>query len=513
MTIENSPYDLVIVGGGINGAGIARDAAGRGLKVLLCEQDDLASHTSSASTKLVHGGLRYLEHYAFGLVRKALREREVLLRAAPHLIRPMRFVMPHSKGLRPRWMLRAGLFLYDHLGGRKLLPGSHGINLRSHIAGDALQRHLLHAYEYSDCWVDDARLVVLNARAAAEQGARIMTRTACVAADRGTTHWTVHLRSTVSGREFTATARALVNAAGPWVSRLLAELTPASHRRPVRLVKGSHVVVPRLFAHDYAYVFQNPDRRIVFAIPYEGDYTLIGTTEETFEGDPGDVDISEAEIAYLCDTANRHFTQQIAPAELVWTFSGVRPLYDDAAENASAVTRDYVLDLDSSGGQAPLLSIFGGKITTYRKLAEESIALLSKPLGITAANWTAAATLPGGDMANADFNRWMTAMARTYPFLPEPLLHQYAHRYGTRMTALLGSATSLQDLGEDLGSGIHGAELAHLMEHEWALTANDVLWRRTKLGLHVSADTRRRLSDWFDRKTASATAAAKPGSP
>lgn len=509
MTTENTDYDLVIVGGGINGAGIARDTAGRGLKVLLCEQHDLGSHTSSSSTKLIHGGLRYLEYHGFGLVRKSLKEREVLLRAAPHIIWPMRFVMPHSKGLRPRWLIRAGLFLYDNLGGRKLLPRSRSIRLRRHAAGTPLQEHLTRGYEYSDCCVHDSRLVVLNAMDAAQRGARILTRTACISAERGDRHWMVRLRNTFTGEESAVRCRALVNAAGPWVSRFLENVAESQQGKQVRLIKGSHIVVHQLFEHAYCYTFQNPDRRIVFAIPYEGAYTLIGTTDELFEGDPATVEISRAEIDYLCETANRHFSRQITPADIAWTYAGVRPLYDDAAENASAITRDYVLDLDQSGMQAPILSIFGGKITTYRKLAEQAIALLEKPLGVKTIGWTADSPLPGGNIPNADIHRWLAEMATAYPFLPEPLLQRYGRCYGTRMTTLLGTATSLEDLGEDLGSHVYAAELFYLTRHEWAETADDVLWRRTKLGLHVTAATRGKVIAWLDRRTAQSSQAAQ----
>jgi len=507
MPADTTTYDLVIVGGGINGAGIARDAAGRGLKVLLCERDDLASHTSSNSTKLIHGGLRYLEYYEFSLVRKSLMEREVLMRAAPHIIWPMRFVMPHSEGLRPRWMIRAGLFLYDNLGGRKLLPRSKGIKLARHPAGGPLQDRLTRGYEYSDCWVEDSRLVVLNAMDARARGARIMTRTMCTDARRGRDQWTVELKDTFTSEKTHVTCRALVNAAGPWVSNFLTDVTnTATDDRKVRLIKGSHIVVPQLFTHDYSYIFQNPDGRIVFAIPYEGPYTLIGTTDALFEGDPSTVTISDEEIDYLCTATNSYFTRQITAGDIAWTYSGVRPLYDDAAENASAITRDYVLDLDKARDKAPLLSIFGGKITTYRKLAEEVIELLAKPLGLTQPKWTDTPALPGGDMPNADFHGWLKSAGQTYGFLPEDLLLRYGRRYGTRLKTLVGPAQSLADLGENLGDDVYTAELEYLIRHEWAMVADDVLWRRSKLGMHISDETRQRVVEWFEKRDGAATA-------
>lgn len=505
MTEENTLYDLVIVGGGINGAGIARDAAGRGLRVLLCERDDLAGHTSSASTKLIHGGLRYLEYYEFGLVRKALKEREVLLRAAPHIIWPMRFVMPHTRSLRPRWMIRAGLFLYDHLGGRSRLPGSKGLKLAADPAGEPLRPEFTDGFAYSDCWVQDSRLVVLNAQDAAERGAEILTRTACVSARREGSHWTVELQDQQSGATRDVKARALVNAAGPWVSRFLSSVTGKSEEtadKHVRLVKGSHLVVPRLFDHDQAYLLQNDDRRVIFVIPYEHDYTLIGTTDEAFEGEPRSLSISAAETEYLCETINHYFRRAITPDDVVWSYAGVRPLYDDAAADASAVTRDYVLDLDTTDNQPPLLSVFGGKITTYRTLAEDVLAQLAPSLALTARPWTAHAALPGGDIPAADFDTWLAGMGADYPFLPPDLLWRYGRNYGTRMHALVGGASSLGELGEHLGDGIYAAELDYLIRYEWAQNADDVLWRRSRMGLHVSEDTRLAIEAWFSQRGA-----------
>jgi glycerol-3-phosphate dehydrogenase len=485
-------YDLVIVGGGINGAGIARDAVGRGFSVLLCEQDDLAAHTSSASTKLIHGGLRYLEHYEFSLVSKALSEREVLLRAAPHIIWPLRFVMPHVDTLRPAWMIRLGLFLYDHIGKRKLLPGSEGVRLRNHPAGRSLKPGLRKGFVYSDCWVQDARLVVLNALDAAERGATVLPRTRCVAAERGADRWRVTLRPAAGGAPRTVTAGCLVNAAGPWVKSFLEQAAGVQTDVRVRLVKGSHIVVPRLFDHGYCYIFQNPDQRIVFAIPYEQDYTLVGTTDVPFDGDPSEVEIDTDEVEYLCGTINRYFLNQIAPNDVVWTYSGVRPLYDERGEeDVSAVTRDYLLALDRA--QAPVLSVFGGKITTYRKLAEEALTEIESVLGERRSAWTAQVPLPGGDIADADFDAFLKESGARYPWLPHGLLLRYARNYGTRIDRLLGGARQLADLGEHFGGDLYDREVAYLVEHEWGRTAEDILWRRSKLGLRLTADQVTRL--------------------
>ncbi len=514
MAKTNETHDLVVVGGGINGAGIARDAAGRGLRVLLCERDDLAAHTSSASTKLIHGGLRYLEYYEFSLVRKALKEREVLLRAAPHIIWPMRFIMPHTRDLRPRWMIRLGLFLYDHLGGKSSLARSGSIKLQEHPAGSALNADFRDGYIYSDCWVQDSRLVTLNALDAAERGADIRPRTSCTAARRNGDRWQVELLDETDGTTTMVHARAVVNAAGPWVSSFLQSITGEQERqggKQVRLVKGSHLVVPRLFEHDQAYLLQNPDGRVVFVIPYEHDYTLIGTTDEAFTGDPRSIRISEAETIYLCDTVKRYFRRTVTPADVVWSYAGVRPLYDDQAANASAVTRDYVLDLDAREGEAPLLSVFGGKITTYRTLAEDVLAQLAEPLGITALPWTAGSVLPGGDIPDADFGAWLDPLAQDYPFLPSDLLWRYARNYGTRIHTLVGDAKSLQGLGEHLGDGIYAAELDYLIRYEWARTPDDVLWRRSRMGLHVTEATRQAIDAWFTSNATPALNAAMRG--
>ncbi|MGF1624380.1 MAG: glycerol-3-phosphate dehydrogenase [Alphaproteobacteria bacterium] len=486
----------------MNGAGIARDAAGQGLSVLLCERDDLAGATSSASTKLVHGGLRYLEYYEFRLVREALIEREVLLRAAPHIIWPMRFVLPHNRSMRPAWLVRLGLFLYDHLGGRKLLPGSRGLNLRRHPYGLPLQPAFGRGFEYSDCWVEDSRLVALNARDAADRGATILTRTALVGARRSGSLWDCVLEADGGARRWTVQARALVNAGGPWVAEILNQRTGQNTRSNVRLVKGSHIVVPRLHDGDQAYILQNDDRRIVFVIPYQGDFSLIGTTDLPYEGDPAAVSIDDEEIGYLCDVVNRHFRHQIELQDVVWTYSGVRPLYDDGADDPSAVTRDYVLELDGEEGRAPLLSVFGGKITTYRKLAEHALEKLMPALGGSARRWTADAALPGGEIPEADFTGFLNQVRRRFPWLPEGLVWRLARAYGTRIDRLIGCAGSLAELGQDFGGGLHEAELRYLVDQEFARTAQDVLWRRSKLGLHVGPETREAVARWLEAREA-----------
>ncbi|KAB0634697.1 glycerol-3-phosphate dehydrogenase [Burkholderia latens] len=487
MTQPNR-YDLLVVGGGINGAGIARDAAGRGLSVLLCEQDDLASHTSSSSTKLIHGGLRYLEYNEFGLVRKALQERETLLRAAPHIMWPLRFVMPHMPNLRPAWLIRIGLFLYDHLAKRELLPGSRGIDMRRHAAGKPLIDSIKRGFVYSDGWVDDARLVVLNALDAKERGAEILTRTKLVSAERRGDEWEARLQH-ADGSIRVVYARAVANAAGPWVGDVLHGALGRGAHHSVRLVKGSHIITRRLFEHDHAYIFQNPDKRIIFAIPYEHDFTLIGTTDVEYTSDPAKVAIDRDETQYLCDSINRYFKRKISPADVHWTYSGVRPLLEDEnAANASAVTRDYRLEMDDGAG-APLLSVFGGKITTFRKLAEEAGDLLCRALGRDAKTWTAGAPLPGGDIANAKFDVFADAFAKRHPWLPAALARRYARAYGTRAERVVDGATSLADLGTEVAPGLFDAELRYLRDVEWATCARDVLWRRSKLGLHVAPGT------------------------
>jgi glycerol-3-phosphate dehydrogenase len=506
---QQNRYDLLVVGGGINGAGIARDAAGRGLSVLLCEQDDLASHTSSCSTKLIHGGLRYLEYKEFGLVRKALQERETLLRAAPHIMGPLRFVMPHMPNLRPAWLIRLGLFLYDHLARRELLPGSRGIDLRRHAAGAPLVDSIKRGFVYSDGWVDDARLVVLNALDAQERGARILTRTRLETAERRDGEWVAQLRQP-DGERLTVHARAIANAAGPWVGDVLHGPLGRGAQHSVRLVKGSHIVTKRLFDHDHAYIFQNPDKRIIFAIPYEQDYTLIGTTDVEYHHDPAKVAIDRDETLYLCESINRYFKRKISPADVHWTYSGVRPLLEEeGADNPSAVTRDYRLELDDTQG-APLLSVFGGKITTFRKLAEEAADLLGRALGASAGAWTAGVALPGGDIANARFAPFAEAFAKRHPWLPAGLARRYARAYGTRAERVLGNARSLAELGAPVAPGLYEAELRYLRDVEWATCADDVLWRRSKLGLHVAPGTLdavgAALDAWFATQRSTAAA-------
>ena len=492
--MDSQIYDLLVIGGGINGTGIARDATGRGLSVMLCEKDDLAQHTSSASTKLVHGGLRYLEYYEFGLVRKALQEREVLMRAAPHIINPLRFVMPHDPAGRPAWLIRTGLFLYDHLAKRKMLPGAKSIKLSGHPTGLPLKAGFKRGFAYSDGWVQDARLVVLNAQDAAERGATVLTHTACIAARREGSYWYCTLRHD-DGHEQVVVARSLVNAAGPWVNQFLGLVISNSSSKKVRLVKGSHIVVKKLFDHPYAYIFQNPDKRIIFAIPYEDDFTLIGTTDIEYHDDPATVVIDGSEVDYLCAMSNRYFAQQIGPRDVVATFSGVRPLLEDDSADAAGVTRDYSLELHDSEG-APLLSVFGGKITTYRKLAEQALDMLAPRLGNTAPAWTDRATLPGGDLPNADFAAFLRTLERRYPWLPAQLRKRYANTYGSRINVLLGDATAICDLGQEIATGLFEAEARYLVDVEWARSADDILWRRTKLRLHLPAAATPAVARW-----------------
>jgi glycerol-3-phosphate dehydrogenase len=483
-------FDIAVIGGGINGAGIARDAAGRGAKVLLLERGDLAQGTSSASTKLIHGGLRYLEHYEFGLVREALKERETLWQIAPHIIWPMRFVLPHVKGLRPKWLLRLGLFLYDHIGGRKLLPATDSVDLQRHPAGAALKPGFVRGFEYSDGWVDDARLVVLNARDAADKGAEVRTRCGVTAMARHAEHWALTLAD-----GSTVTARAVVNAAGPGVLQLLNQAHIAQPF-PMRLVRGSHIVVRRLFEHDYAYFFQLPDGRIFFAIPYEREFTLIGTTDRDHApGEP--VEASAEEIAYLCEGASNFFKTSVVPADVVWTYSGVRPLADDQNGRPEAASRGYRLILDEDGG-APLLSVFGGKITTYRHLAESAVdALIPKVTALTGKAWTAEAPLPGGEFwlrtgdPTADKMEFLSA----YQFLEPAWRERIFSAYGMDMAPIFSGASRLDECGEHFGGGFTMRELNWLRETEWAQTAEDVLWRRSKLGLHLTPEQQARVAE------------------
>jgi len=499
-----STCDVLVVGGGINGAGIARDLAGRGLSVVLCEKDDLAAHTSSSSTKLIHGGLRYLEYYEFSLVRKALAEREVLLKSAPHIMWPLRFVMPHDPSMRPALMIRAGLFLYDHLAKREVLPGSSSINLREHVAGKPLKPQFTKGFVYSDGWVDDARLVVLNALDAAEHGATVLTGWRCTDAQRNATGWQMQLQD-ANGARRQVSARALVNAAGPWAAQFLQEHAHLHESKTLRLVKGSHIVVKKIFDHDHAYIFQNPDRRIIFAIPYEGEFTLIGTTDVESESPIGKAQIDDSEIAYLCEQASRYFAKPVTAADVVWTYAGVRPLLGDESSDASAVTRDYMLDFDTQA--APLLTVWGGKITTFRKLAEEAADGLCRHLGVKKPAWTAGAHLPGGDLSafigtavrpDTDFARFEAELAKRHPQWPAAVRHHLARCYGGRIDLVVGA----NGLGEEVAPGLYEAELNYLREHEWARTADDVLWRRTKLGLHMSTADRERVAAWCNARWA-----------
>ncbi|KAB2876204.1 MAG: glycerol-3-phosphate dehydrogenase [Burkholderiaceae bacterium] len=493
--------DVLVVGGGVNGAGIARDLAGRALSVLLAEQHDLAAHTSSASTKLIHGGLRYLEHYEFSLVRKALAEREVLLRSAPHIMAPLRFVMPHDPAMRPVWMIRAGLFLYDHLARREWLPGSRAVDLARHPAGAALKPQFRRGFVYSDGRVDDARLVVLCALDARERGACVLTRWRCEHARVEAGRWEVELRS-ADGATRSVRARALVNATGPWAASFLHQQLGTPRAQALRLVKGSHIVVPRLFEHDHAYIFQNADHRIIFAIPYEGEFTLIGTTDVECHGDPGDVRADAQEVAYLCEQASRYLARAVQPSAVVWSYCGVRPLLDDESGDPSELTRDYQLELTAA--PAPLLSVWGGKITTFRRLAEEAADQLCSALQVRATGWTHGALLPGGDLSawiapsgrpDTDIARFEHTLQLRHPDLPPALCHRWSRSYGSLVQHLLDDPAGL---GPEVAPGLHEAELRYLCRREWARAVNDVLWRRSKLGLHYNAEQRATVARWLD---------------
>jgi len=490
-------FDLLIIGGGINGAGIARDAAGRGMSVCLVEKDDLAQHTSSASTKLVHGGLRYLEHFEFRLVRESLVERERLLNLAPHIIWPLRFVLPHDKGLRPKWMLRLGLFLYDNLGGRKLLPPTRTVDLRDAPHKRVLEERLSKGFEYSDCWVQDARLVVLNCIDAKERGADIRTQTECTALKRESDQWRATLRDETG--ETQVSANIIVNAAGPWVDDLLGRAIPGAEHNNLRLVKGSHLIFPRLFDGDHCYIFQNKDNRIVFAIPYEGDFTLVGTTDVGFKGDPSGIEISDEEKRYICDALNEYLRVDVTPEQAASSYAGVRPLYDDRSASNSTVTRDYVFELDrGTAGDAPaMLSIFGGKITTYRKLAEHAL----RKLGAPGEGWTAQEALPGGDIEPLGFDAFLEGNIAQYDWLAASLVTRLARAYGTRIDAVIGDAKSIEDMGEHLGGDLYSRELEYLIDREFVSSAEDALWRRSKLKLHLADAERANVERWFADRT------------
>jgi glycerol-3-phosphate dehydrogenase len=495
--------DLAIIGGGVNGCGIARDAAGRGLSVLLCEQGDLAQATSSASTKLFHGGLRYLEFYEFRLVREALIERETLLRAMPHISWPLRFVLPHHPGLRPAWLVRLGLFIYDHLGGRKILPGTRTLDMASDPAGAPLKPGFVKGFEYSDCWVEDSRLVVLNARDAAARGAEIAVRTRLVAAERDGGLWRLTLEDARTGARGERIARAVVNAGGPWVDDILRARAHLDTADRIRLVRGSHIVTRRLFDHDRAYIFQNADGRIVFAIPYETDFTLIGTTDRDHATGLDRVECTDEEADYLRAAASEYFARPVAPEDVVWRYAGVRPLYDDGAKSATAATRDYVLRVEGGGADAPMLNVFGGKITTYRRLAEAALAKLAPFFPAMGRPWTAGAPMPGGDFPVDGVPALVADLRARFPFLDAPWALRLARAYGTEAAAVLGHARTAEDLGERFGWNLTEAEVRWLMDREWAVGADDVLWRRSKLGLRLTAAETARLGDFMERAGAS----------
>ena len=491
-------FDLAIIGGGVNGCGIARDAAGRGNSVFLCEMNDLASGTSSWSTKLVHGGLRYLEYYEFRLVREALIEREILWQIAPHIIRPLRFVLPHHSGLRPAWLLRLGLFLYDHIGGRHLLPPTRSVDLtRDEVGKPLIPNRYTKGFEYSDCFVDDARLVVLTARTPPIAAPKSAPARARSRSGRSTASGTSPSRTQKAARAPPFRPARWSMPAAPGSNRCWRR-APASTRAKVRLVQGSHIVVRKLYAHDRAYMFQNSDGRIVFVIPYQDDFTLIGTTDRDYDGDPAKVKASTEEIKYLCDSVSEYLAKPVKPEDVVWTYAGVRPLYDDGASEAKAATRDYVFELDTPGG-APLLSIYGGKITTYRRLAEEALERLSPYLRSAKARegWTAKSPLPGGDMDVSAIAALSAELVRNYPFLTPAHANRLAHAYGTRASKLLGNAKSLADLGQSFGATLTESEVRYLMSAEWACTAEDIVWRRSKLGLRLSAAEIAAIDDWM----------------
>jgi len=493
-------YDLFTVGGGVNGCGIARDAAGRGYSVYLAEMDDLASGTSSAATKLIHGGLRYLEHYKFRLVREALEEREVLWAMAPHIIWPLRFVLPHHKDLRPGWLLRIGLLLYDYLGGRKKLPPTKTLNLKQDPAGAPLRTNYGLGFEYSDCWVDDARLVLLNAKDAANKGASINLHTKVVAARRENENWAIDVQNTDTGETSTIRARMLVNAAGPWVDKVLSCIDERAPAQNVRLVKGSHIVVNKLYDHDLCYIFQNADDRIIFAIPYERDFTLIGTTDLDYSGDPSDVSISSQELDYLCEISSEYFKKPVTRNQVVWAYSGVRPLFDDGASEAQEATRDYVLTLEQPESSPPLLNVFGGKLTTYRRLAEEALEHISDAIGRKGVPWTAGSTLPGGDFGIDEFESEVSRLSSDYPFLARRQARRLLRLYGSCVWKLLGDAKSVADLGENFGPELTACEVDYLVAEEWAQSSSDILWRRTKNGLRMDERDLRSLEKYLENK-------------
>jgi glycerol-3-phosphate dehydrogenase len=501
MTMNNDQsgpeiVDLLVIGGGINGCSIARDAAGRGLKVVLCEKDDLAAHTSSASTKLIHGGLRYLEQYDFLLVRHSLQERETLLQSAPHIIWPLRFILPHHRGMRPHWLLRLGLFLYDHIGGRKRLPASRKVNLKQHVAGRFLKPEFVRAFEYSDCWVQDARLVIMNARDAARRGATIMTHSACIALTRHQQTWTARIENSRTGASQTLIARTVVNASGPWVAKTLGLLQGQKIKgRPIRLIKGSHIVVKKIFDHAYPYIFQNDDGRILFAIPYEQEYTLLGTTDQNYSGNLDQVNIDKDEIDYICKSISHYSRQAVVPEDVIWSYSGIRPLFGDGAGNLSKLSRDYALELDQNG--APMVTVYGGKITTSRLLAEQVMELLTTPMNIQQPAWTGNSFLPGGDIKHADFDQFLALCQLKYAWLDKANVWDYCRNYGTSIDEILADCQQVRDLGVYFGGGLFECEVIYLVKHEWAYSTDDILWRRTKKGLRLTNNEVDKLQRWL----------------
>lgn len=499
---EPGIHDIFVIGGGINGTSVARDAAGRGYSVMLAEMNDLASGTSSAATKLIHGGLRYLEHYEFRLVHEALAEREVLWAAAPHIIWPLRFVLPYQKGLRPAFVLRTGLFMYDYMGGRKLLPPTKTLDLRTDEAGKPLKPGYKTAFEYSDCWVDDARFVALNAVDARNRGAEIRTRTKVTSARRSQGAWTIDIEDLATGVREAVRAKMLINAAGPWVDHVIIEAMGNNGAHNVRLVKGSHIVIKKKFEHDRCYFFQNPDGRIIFAIPYERDFTLIGTTDQDYKADPARVKISEEETTYLCKAASEYFKEPVRREDIVWTYSGVRPLFDDGASAAQEATRDYVLKLDGDAETGAVVNVFGGKLTTSRRLAESVLEKIEGVLGKRGEPWTKTAKLPGGEFEPLAFDAEVEKLKRDYPALPAPLLKRLMRHYGTRARFILNEAKDVAELGEIFGADLTAREVDYLMEEEWAISADDVLWRRSKLGLIISEDEKARLEAYMAKRLA-----------
>ncbi len=487
-------YDVIVIGGGVNGCGIARDAAGRGLSVLLVEKDDLANATSSSSTKLIHGGLRYLEQYDFKLVAESLTERERLLRSASHIIWPLQFILPHEPHLRPYWLIRLGLYLYDFLGKREILPGSKGMKLSKNKAGAPLKNSYKKGFSYADCWVEDSRLVVLSAKDAAERGAEILTRTECVSLKTDGKIWQASLKGN-NNDIFEVGAKCVVNAAGPWVRQFIDHNhLEQPDTLKTRYSKGSHIIIPRLYDGDHAYILQQPDQRIVFAIPYEGNFTLIGTTDALYDGDPSHAEISDDEKQYLCDAVNRTFDKQTNTDQIVWNYSGVRPLLDSGDDSLSNVTRDYKLDLETAFGP-PLLNIFGGKITTFRKLSEQAITKIAPFFPHIKDKWTQNALLPGGQIKDADFETFFKQIQQNYPWADPQMLRRYARAYGSRIEDILKTASNVNDLGKHFGDHIYETEIRYLISAEWARSVEDILWRRSKLGLHISPQTREALED------------------